>query len=260
MSREQRLSFGDVATSYDQARPGYPSELLADLVAITGLDSESRVLEIGSGTGKATELLASVGCQILCVEPDPAMAAVAIKKFAGKRVDVVIAGFEDWDVTDPGDFDLVLAAQVWHWVDGPEAFAKAASALGSSGWLALVWNTPGIDAEMRVQFNGVYESRAPHLVDRIPGWLGKTDTRDWAQRIAASGLFGPAIHVEHPWRQSYSAERYTALMATQSDHLMLPAKQRDDVLAALADVIAGLGGAIVVDYICQGFLAPVAGG
>lgn len=37
-------------------RPGYPDELFADLVAVTGMDERSSVLEVGCGTGQATLL------------------------------------------------------------------------------------------------------------------------------------------------------------------------------------------------------------
>jgi hypothetical protein len=51
--------FNEVPELYDRVRPAYPDELFADLVAITGMDRRSPVLEVGSGTGQATRSLAA---------------------------------------------------------------------------------------------------------------------------------------------------------------------------------------------------------
>jgi len=51
--------FNEVPELYDRVRPAYPGELFADLVAITGLDRRSPVLEVGCGTGQATRSLAA---------------------------------------------------------------------------------------------------------------------------------------------------------------------------------------------------------
>ena len=48
--------FGSVVDRYDTARPGYPPEL-ADAIAGYHGSTPSRVVEIGAGTGKGTEVL-----------------------------------------------------------------------------------------------------------------------------------------------------------------------------------------------------------
>jgi tRNA G46 methylase TrmB len=45
--------FNEVPELYDRVRPAYPDGLFADLVAITGMDRQSSVLEVGCGTGQA---------------------------------------------------------------------------------------------------------------------------------------------------------------------------------------------------------------
>ena len=49
--RGLRTLFDGVAERYDAARPRYPRVVVDDLVALAGLGSGSRVLEIGCGTG-----------------------------------------------------------------------------------------------------------------------------------------------------------------------------------------------------------------
>lgn len=71
--RERAESFGETAALYDRARPGYPVELI-DLLVCEGAP---RVLDVGAGTGIASALLAARGCDVLGVELDRRMAAVA---------------------------------------------------------------------------------------------------------------------------------------------------------------------------------------
>ena len=50
--RQLGLVFDEVPELYDRVRPGYPTEVFADLVAITVLYERSSLLEVGCGTGQ----------------------------------------------------------------------------------------------------------------------------------------------------------------------------------------------------------------
>ena len=58
---EQRFTFDQVAGLYDQARAGYPQALYDDLMVVANLAAGDAVLEVGCGTGKATEDFARRG-------------------------------------------------------------------------------------------------------------------------------------------------------------------------------------------------------
>src|SRR5579859_7520187 len=118
--RARAESYGSVAELYDRARPSYPDALLDALVA----GGAARVLDVGCGTGIAAALLAARGCAVLGVEPDARMAAVA----RAKGLDVEVGRFECWDARGRS-FDLVTAAQSWHWIEPAGGVAKAASVL-----------------------------------------------------------------------------------------------------------------------------------
>ena len=99
--------FDEVPELYDRVRPTYPDELFADLVAITGMDERSAVLEVGCGTGQATRSLAGLGCSVTAVEPGTAMAALARQRLAtSTNVEIETSSFEEWD-------DRVGASTSW---------------------------------------------------------------------------------------------------------------------------------------------------
>src|SRR5690606_3603475 len=108
--------FNDVPELYDRIRPGYPDQLFADLVSITGGDEPVSVLEVGCGTGQATRSLAALGWSVTAVEAGVDMAAVARQRLATFRnVTVETSAFENWD--DRGRrYDVIVSASAWHWV------------------------------------------------------------------------------------------------------------------------------------------------
>jgi SAM-dependent methyltransferase len=223
--RDRAESFGAVAEDYDRYRPSYPAQLFDDLVAL----APAAVLDVGCGTGKAARELAARGLDVLGLEVDPRMATVA--RAHGLAVEV--APFETWP--DRGRrYDLITAAQSWHWIDPEAGAAKAAAVLRPGGTLALFWNHNDSGAD----FDDVYRELAPHLVDD-----GTPSAARHADRIAASGLFSVTTR-EYPWQRSYTADEWVGYARTHSHHLVLPPAQLDAVTAGLRAAIAARGGVV----------------
>src|ERR1700753_2652146 len=97
------------AGRYDRARPSYPASLVERIVAAS---PGRRVLDAGCGTGISSRLFPAARCPVLGVAPAPRMAERA--RQGGTEVEV--ARLEDWDPAGRA-FDVVVAAQAWHWVD-----------------------------------------------------------------------------------------------------------------------------------------------
>ncbi|MCC5642942.1 class I SAM-dependent methyltransferase [Nostoc sp. CHAB 5824] len=126
---------------YDQVRPGYPKALFDDVVSLSEITPDGRILEIGCGTGQATVPFARRGYRILCIELGENLATVAQKNLAAyPQVEVRNIAFEDW-VTQENAFDLVIFATAFHWLDPSIAYKKTALALTSKGAIAELINT-----------------------------------------------------------------------------------------------------------------------
>jgi SAM-dependent methyltransferase len=240
MSSEERaqraLSFGQVAELYDRWRPGYPDALYADV--LEG-GPGYHVLEAGAGTGRATLELARRGASVVAVEPDPAMAAIARRCTHGMAVEVRFSTFEDCTVAD-GVFDLVVAAQAWHWVEQKRGAEVAARALRPGGALCVWWNRPGeLTGPVWDAVHAVYDEHAPELDRR------SALRRQYAieRRVESSPGFGQWITRTYDWTATYDAESYAGLIQTHSNHLRLPSDRRerlvDGVRAAITQVGAG---------------------
>lgn len=135
-SRELARSFGTVAETYDRARPSYPAEAAEWLVGQAAGES-LRILEIGAGTGKFTELLAATGHQVIATDPSPEMLGYLKVRVPG--VEAMVATAEHLPV-ESGSADVVVVAQAFHWFATAEALAEIGRVLRPGGTLGLVWN------------------------------------------------------------------------------------------------------------------------
>ncbi|WP_051367081.1 class I SAM-dependent methyltransferase [Hamadaea tsunoensis] len=232
-------SFGAAADLYERYRPGYPAALFAHIAAqVPG----PRVLEIGAGTGIATRELLAAGLDVTALEPDPQMAAVLATKIDAVRVRA--GTYEEF--SDPVPFDGLVCFQAWHWTaDG--RVDRAARLLGPGGYLGLVWNG-GVFADPAVEsaVETLYDEFDLHGHLRPGGMIASAADRDVIEDPATSG---PAVELAaHPdldyrgatkyaWQQAYTAEEFCGFQASTSSFLIMPAEQREALLARTGDLI-----------------------
>ena len=224
-----RQTFDGVAADYDKARPAYPEQLFDDLVHLAALQPGAHLLEVGSGTGKATAPLAHRGFRITCLELGEQLAAVARRNLADfPEVRVITASFDEWRPPAGEAFDLVFAATAWHWLDPDTRYVRAAELLRPGGHLAF-WSAthafpeggdPFFD-EIQQVYDEIGEGRADEGTPR-PG-----DLPDERADIEASGLFDDLQVRQYDWETHHDAESYIALLDTFSGHLEMAPWQRE---------------------------------
>jgi SAM-dependent methyltransferase len=228
--------------------------LIETVIAAAGLEAGDRILEIGSGSGKATVYFAELGCQILCLEPGANLAALAARKFSDfPDVRFETNRFENWE-TQERAFDLVMSAQAFHWVPEDIGYAKAAKALKPGGHLALFWNMyPNIDNPLRRDLDRAYRRHAPEIA------AVETDLEPRIEGIAKaiinSGHFYAPRVQRYPWSRQMTEQSYLGLLNTYSDHLRLEESRRKELLSAIANVIDKHGGLIEQNYLAVLYLA-----
>ena len=257
-TRQQGFTFDEVAELYDLTRPRYPNELFLDLIRLARLKAGDRVLEIGCGTGQATEPLAQRGYSLLCLEPGLNMARVARERLARfADVEVASVSFEYWTL-EPASFALVMSAQAFHWVSPDVRFQKAAAALHAGGHLAIFGATPmREETALRRALDRAYAAYAPQMASSPMSSHWYAADTPTESLITASGLFGAVSTRSYHWSQESKTADYINLMRTQSDHRLLPEQQRESLLAELGKTIDAHGGSITTRYEAHMFVAPV---
>jgi SAM-dependent methyltransferase len=132
--------FSSRVENYVRFRPGYPVELIDLLRRECGLTADSVVADVGSGTGKLTELLLQSGCAVLAVEPNREMREAGERLLSAfPRFTSVAAPAEETTLSERS-VDLVTAGQAFHWFDRPRARAEFARILKPGGQVMLIWN------------------------------------------------------------------------------------------------------------------------
>lgn len=217
-------SFGSVAASYERFRPRYLRSLLEALLDQTvGLP---RVLDVGAGTGILTDQLRQLGCDVLAVEPDPAMAEIARSK--GLRVEV--CPFELWDPAGRS-FDLVTFGQSFQWVDPAIALPKIRNILSAHGYLALAWN--------RIEPTG---QRGRDLVKVFQRYLHREVNAAYSngRQPLSDMLYLDGFSIEeHRFLEieQWNPQEWLGMVSTHSDLLTLPEKSRNELTAELSQVL-----------------------
>jgi SAM-dependent methyltransferase len=235
--------FNEVPELYDRVRPAYPDELFADLVAITGMDRRSSLLEVGCGTGQATRSLAALGYSVTAIEPGAGMAALARQRLAAfGNVEVENSTFEEWD--DRGRrFDVLVAASAWHWVDPSIGWRRAHDVLHPGGWMALLGNVvvrrPG-EPEVYAETADLHERFSPGN----PGWGHppledevQTTDEGWGLAEDPGSLFGPTIVRWYPAVQWFDGDGFADLLRSTSLYRRLDSHVRGPLLDAIAERI-----------------------
>lgn len=237
--RARALSFGGVAALYDKARPSYPPALIDALIDL----APRSVLDVGCGTGKAARLLVERGCDLLGVEPDASMAAIA----RSHGITVEEATFEAWD-SRGRTYDLIVSGQAWHWVDPAIGVAKAGSLLHPGGHLAVFWNRGRPDNDEAQALEAVYRRIAPEIAQSNIALNPPDEPRDRMAEFGKGGFFTDVGVHTFAWETVYDRAGWIEFVSTHADHILLPDLQRQALLAALGDVVDSLGATITYRY------------
>lgn len=138
--------FSDRVADYVAFRPSYPAELL-DLLERDGLVGPGRlVADVGAGTGIFTQMLVARGCEVWAVEPNRAMRNAMDAQACASQGDTsgvcyTVDASAEHTTLPPNRFDLVTAAQAYHWFDPQEARREFRRILKEDGQIALIWNS-----------------------------------------------------------------------------------------------------------------------
>lgn len=178
--REQQANaaadyFATVAQSWDALRGLHiaETEIEAAILQIVSARNVSRVLDLGTGTGRMLELLNRHYQTGIGIDSSREMIAVARSKLSGARIQHAQIRLGDINETIDvgGDVDLVMLHQVLHYFDDPgRVLHEANRVLGAGGEIMVVDFAP----------HSLEFLRAEHAHRRLG--LSDTQMASWAKQ------------------------------------------------------------------------------
>jgi SAM-dependent methyltransferase len=267
IDRSRKHEFTGMGELYDRARPPYPPALFKQLHNHFNFRMGETTLEIGCGTGKATEHLAARGLTVTGIDIAPDLLAVADVKLKGWKVRLLQSSFEDFRAPD-ASFNYIVAAAAFHWIDPAIASRKTRLLLKENGAVILIWTIRrDADSAQRATIDGLYGKYAPSLLARPWQETGPAagisqtaynEARAMLEKDIAEGRFLNPKTFTVNWQQIYTTEEYLSLLDTYSDHKRLKPDERTHLYAALKTYINETGGRITIPYDCVALTACAA--
>ncbi|MGZ9586708.1 class I SAM-dependent methyltransferase [Paenibacillus marinisediminis] len=253
--KRESTMFDQTADYYDRFRPSYPQQIMDSLVSNADITDKSNVLEIGAGSGKATELLLPYHCNVLCVEPGSNLVREGRKKFSDYlSVRYEEARFEEYAVTEAA-YDVVFSSQAFHWVPQPIGFEKCAAALKEDGYLALLWN-------MYITYDNELDNELVALSNQYGGIADFLSEEGCESRIASissqiehSGLFNKPQIYRCLWSQRYSVDEYYGFMLTTNIFVQKSKEEKEKAYQDLVALASKHNGVIERPYLSVLYLA-----
>jgi SAM-dependent methyltransferase len=168
------------------------------------LEVGDRVVEIGAGTGLATQPLAESGLMVHAVEPAPELAKLTRAKLED-QVTIVGGHFEDCPL--PGRARLVAAFNAWHWVEPAISLDRVAQLLDPHGSLALIWTEvlswgpPRFEERLTEIFGAPWPKVMSHIEESL-------------DRVRSDFRYGELDVFHHPFERTLDGASYVAVTKT----------------------------------------------
>lgn len=249
-SFDERKVFDTIPEKFERWRLKYTPELFEFLVSRCSLGKGTSCLEIGPGTGQATDFALDAGCDYTAIELGGHLAAVMREKYRDRPNFKLVEGDFELYPFEHGSFDFVYSAAAIQWIDPTVAFSKCFDILKPGGYLAMFllhgdYQTPNPTLYRDIQkvYDEHFHTEAPYR-QRFP-YLD-----------APKYGFGAEERFAFPSSRCYTADEYVEYIHTHSDHIMLREDCRKAFYCGIRDAILRHGDKIefsdeFILYLCR---------
>lgn len=237
---EFRKVFDTIPEQFDKYRPRYSKELFADLIAYAEIDPYKTVLELGPGTGQATEPILNTGCDYNAIELGEHLFEMMRRKYGHYQNFSIVN--DDFITHDFGSlkFDMIYSAATIQWIPEDIAFSKTFELLKPGGTLAMMlirgdYKTPNEDLFNKIQ--AVYSAYFKPETKYMHGSFKYTNAPNYGYvDFEKREFFG---------KRAFTADEYVAYCGTHCDHIVIPEPYRSKFFSALKEAVLVAGNKIV---------------
>jgi phospholipid N-methyltransferase len=239
-----RKIFDTIPEEFDKWRPRYCDELFSDLIKHSKLNPNKAAIEIGPGTGQATEPILKTGCSYLAIELGENFTEFMNNKY--KLYDnfrIVNADFELYDF-EKDSFDLVYSAAAFQWIKEDIGYPKVFNMLKSGG----VFATFGVASGSRIpalndKIQEVYAEHFKTEFDYENYIKTRNSTSEELSRIDKLKKYGfiDAEQCHYSNTREFNCEDYISYIQTHSTHIALKEPYKTNFYAGIKNDIMSFG-------------------
>lgn len=239
---EYRKIFDTIPEQFDRYRPRYSKELFSSLIDYAGLGPGKKVLELGPGTGQATEPVLDTGCDYHAIELGEHLYQKMREKY-GSRANFHIVN-DDFITHDFGaeTFDMIYSAATIQWIPEAVAFSKTYGLLNPGGTLAMILIDGDYKSPNEALYNDiqkVYDAyfKPETFYKDMRGPFDYTHATDYGYAsLEKRDFYG---------KRAFTADEYVAFCGTHCDHIVIPEPCRTKFFEGLREAVLAHGNRIV---------------
>lgn len=225
---------------FDKWRTCYCDECFDDVIKYAELNTDKMALEIGPGTGQATEPILKTGCSYKAIELGENFTEAMKNKFGSyDNFQIANADFETYDF-GKNHFDLVYSAATIQWIPEEIGFPKVYDILKPGGTFAMMMT--GTD----------FKSRNEDLYTKIQEVYHKYfhPETEYTCKLTYSNVVNYGFvdfECRHYYKtREYNADEFISWTIIQASHLTLPEPYKSEFIAGIREVILSYGDKITL--------------
>ncbi len=240
ITMEFRKVFDTIPEQFDKYRPRYSAELFADLIAYANIEPSKAVLELGPGTGQATEPILETGCDYNAIELGEHLFEMMNCKYSHyPNFSIVNDDFITHDF-EGQTFDLIYSAATIQWIPEEVAFAKTFELLKPGGMLAMMLTIGDYKTPNKGLFNKIQQIYAEYFKPEIEYKHG-----GFKYSNATNYGYLDFEKREYYGKREFTADEYVAFCGTHCDHIVIPEPYKSKFFEGIRDAVNEAGGKIV---------------
>jgi SAM-dependent methyltransferase len=240
---DNRLVFDSISEQFDKWREHYSQELFDYIIKTCELNATKRCLEIGPGTGQASDFAIHTGCDYTAIELGANLAKIMQKKYGGfGNFKLVVDDFEKHFFV-PESYDLIYSAATIQWIKEEVAYSKCFEMLKNRGYLAMFrmhddYKTPNPELyeEIQHEYDVHYAVNVPYTC-KFNYENGSTYGFVYLGR---SNFHGQRV---------YTADEYVEFVKTNADLITIKEEMREPFFDGIHDAIMRHGNKIVIQSV-----------
>ena len=237
---EFRKIFDTIPEKFDKFRPRYSKDLFDALIEYAKIGKDRSVLEIGPGTGQATDPILNTGCDYNAIELGEHLYEKMKEKFGQyENFHIVNDDFITHDFKDR-KFDMIYSATTIQWIPEDIAFSKTFDLLKPGGTLAMMFTLSDYKSTNEELYSDIQKVYDEYFKPETPYTHG-------GFRYENAPEYG---YVDFERREFYgkremTAEEYVMFSGTHCDHMVIPEPYNTKFFEGLKNAVLKHGDKVI---------------